>query len=172
MEELGSPAVDSWVRAQTDRTMAMYGHTADADALTERIVDVAMAKDRITMCARHGDWGYNIWNDEQRPLGFIRRTPWDAWVESQPRWETVLDIDALDLNRRDGDDIRWVLVDFALIYPTYDRALVRLSPSGSDACIVREFDVESRTFVKNGFELPEPGHHRVAWIDRDTVYVG
>ncbi|SIT38249.1 Prolyl endopeptidase [Paraburkholderia ribeironis] len=172
LEELGNEAVDSWVRAQTARTMALYGRTAHADALTKRIAEVSMAQDRITACARYGDWGYNMWNDEQHPLGFVRRTPWDAWVGSQPRWETVLDINALDLNQQDGDDTRWVLADFTLIYPTYDRALVRLSPSGSDACIVREFDVEARTFVRNGFQLLEPGHHRVAWIDRDAVYVG
>ncbi|SIT48334.1 Prolyl endopeptidase [Paraburkholderia piptadeniae] len=171
LEELSNPAVDSWVCAQTARTMAMYGNTTHADVLTERIADVMLAQDRIATCTRYGDWGYNIWNDQQHPLGFIRRTPWDAWVASQPRWETVLDIDALDLNQRDGDDTRWVLASFTLIYPTYDRALVRLSPSGSDACIVREFDVGARTFVKDGFQLPEPGHHQVTWIDRDTVYV-
>ncbi|MEM5346291.1 prolyl oligopeptidase family serine peptidase [Paraburkholderia azotifigens] len=171
LEQLSNTAVDSWVCAQTARTMAMYGNTAHADVLAQRIVDVMLANDRIALCARYGDWGYNTWTDEQHPLGFVRRTPWNAWVEGQPRWKTVLDIDALDLNQQDGDDTRWVLVGFSMIYPTRDRALIKLSPNGSDVCIVREFDIETRSFVKNGFQLLEPGHHRVGWIDRDTIYV-
>ncbi|WP_232458314.1 prolyl oligopeptidase family serine peptidase [Burkholderia ubonensis] len=96
---------------------------------------------------------------------------WDAWIEGKPQWEVVLEVDALDLNNLDDDGTRWALADFQLIYPTADRALVFLSPGSSDARIMREFDVEAREFVANGFELPAPGHHSVAWIDRNTVYV-
>lgn len=31
--------------------------------------------------------------------------------------------------------------------------------------------MEARAFVENGFELADPGHHSVSWINRDTVYV-
>ncbi|AFT90244.1 hypothetical protein [Paraburkholderia phenoliruptrix] len=68
--------------------------------------------------------------------------------------------------------IRWVLDGFTLIYPRYDRALVAFRLAGADACIVREFDMKASTFVKNGFELLEPGHHHVAWIVHDSIYVG
>ncbi|MGH8783396.1 prolyl oligopeptidase family serine peptidase [Paraburkholderia sp.] len=172
LEELGDSAVDSWVRAQTARTMETYGHTASADAQTRRFVEAMTAQNRIVTCWRCDGWGYNIWTDETHLLGVVRRTPWSAWTEGSPRWETVLDIDALDLNNRDGEDTRWVLSSFDLIYPAYDRALISLSPGGADACIVREFDVEARAFVENGFELPEPGKHFISWIDRDTVYTG
>ncbi|AOK29669.1 MULTISPECIES: prolyl oligopeptidase family serine peptidase [Burkholderia] len=171
LEALDDPIVDSWVRAQTNRTLNAYGHTANADAYTKRFREAMTAQNRLVVCSRCGNWGYNTWTDETHPLGLVRRTPWQAWIDGQPSWETVLDIDALDLNNRSDDDTRWVLADFYPIYPTYDRALVHLSPGGSDACIVREFDIEARMFVANGFELAEPGHHHVAWIDRETIYV-
>ncbi|CAM2175537.1 prolyl oligopeptidase [Burkholderia orbicola] len=171
LEALDSHAVDAWCRAQSTRTLTEFGRTARTDALTRRLVEVMTADDRIVTCWRSGVWAYNIWIDESHPLGLVRRTSWNAWIEGIPKWETVLDIDALDLNNRDGDDTRWVLVSFDLIYPAADRALVFLAPGGSDTHIVLEFDVEARAFVENGFELLVPGHHSVDWIDRDTVYV-
>ncbi|QDQ84131.1 prolyl oligopeptidase family serine peptidase [Paraburkholderia megapolitana] len=171
LEKLDDPTVDSWVRAQTARTMETFGHTPNADIRTRRLFEAMTAQDRIVTCLRYGDWGYNYWTDEAHPLFFVRRTPWDAWIEGVPEWETVLDVNALDLNNRDGDETRWVLAGFDLIYPTFDRALVSLAPGGSDSIIVREFDVEARAFVDNGFALPDPGYHRVGWIDRNTIYV-
>ena len=41
-----------------------------------------------------------------------------------------------------------------MLYPTWDRALVSLSPGGSDACIVREFDIESRASSRTASSCP------------------
>ena len=172
LEALDSATVDAWVVAQNDRTTKAFGNTPAADALTQRLAKAYTSKDRIVTCSRYGDWGYNTWQDDEHPLGITRRTPWSAWLAGKPEWQTVLDVDALDLNNLEGDDTRWALHDFDLLYPTWDRALVSLSPGGSDACIVREFDVESREFVAGGFELPDVGKHGISWIDHDTVYVG
>jgi prolyl oligopeptidase len=171
LENLDSPAVNSWASAQTARTMAVFGHTAGADALAKRLVETMTAQDHIVICSRWNDWAYNTWLDEAHPLGFVRRAPWNTWIEGNPQWEVLLEVDSLDLNSSTGDGTRWTLSGFQLIYPSADRALVSLSPGGSDTYIVREFDVASRYFVNDGFELPESGHHVVAWIDRDTVYV-
>lgn len=170
LEALEDEAVDSWVRAQTARTTAEFGCTARAEVLTRRFASAMLSQDQIVMCSRWGDWAYNTWRDEDRPLGFVRRTRWDAWIDGNPQWEVVLEIDALEPNDRGDSSTRWTLADFQLIYPVADRALVFLSPGGSDVCVVREFDMEARAFVENGFELNEPGHHSVAWIDRDSVY--
>ncbi|SAL18675.1 prolyl oligopeptidase family serine peptidase [Caballeronia telluris] len=172
LEALDSPPVDAWVGAQNARTTKAFGSTPAADALTERLAKAYTSKDRIVACSRYGDWGYNTWQDDEHPLGIVRRTPWSAWLAGKPDWQTVLDVDALDLNTRTDDDTRWALHDFDMLYPTWDRALVSLSPGGSDACIVREFDVESRSFVEGGFELADVGKHGISWIDRDSVYVG
>ena len=172
LEALDSATVDAWVVAQNDRTTKAFGNTPAADALTQRLAKAYTSKDRIVTCSRYGDWGYNTWQDDEHPLGITRRTPWSAWLAGKPEWQTVLDVDALDLNNLEGDDTRWALHGFDLLYPTWDRALVSLSPGGSDACIVREFDVESREFVAGGFELPDVGKHGISWIDHDTVYVG
>src|SRR4029077_21127763 len=49
--------------------------------------------------------------------------------------------------------------------------MVNLSPGGSDTHVYREFDTKSKKFVAGGFELPE-AKSRVAWRDKDTLWVG
>ncbi|WP_407114720.1 hypothetical protein [Bradyrhizobium sp. LMG 9283] len=43
--------------------------------------------------------------------------------------------------------------------------LLNLSEGGKDAVFVREFDAVAKTFVTNGFELPE-GEHLVRFRER------
>jgi prolyl oligopeptidase len=173
LEALDDAHVQRWIDAQNRRTEAEFGSTPDARALAARLEKAYTSDDRIVSCERYGDWAYNTWQDDKHPLGIVRRTPWASWLASQtPEWELILDVDALDLNTNEADETRWALSDFDMLYPTWDRALVLLSPGGSDALIVREFDIESKRFVDDGFALPEVGKHDVSWIDRDTLYVG
>jgi len=48
--------------------------------------------------------------------------------------------------------------------------MIKLSPGGSDAGEWREFDLLSKTFVPDGFQLPE-AKSSVAWLDRNTLLV-
>ena len=45
-----------------------------------------------------------------------------------------------------------------------------MSRGGADACVVREFDLEAKAFVKNGFSLPE-AKCSASWIDIDSLFV-
>ncbi|MBP0625406.1 prolyl oligopeptidase family serine peptidase [Cupriavidus consociatus] len=172
LEDSNCVRVQTWVAAQNSRTMTELGASNDVNALARWFLESITADDRIAQCSRRDGWGYNFWSDLNHPLGLLRRTPWQEWLDGKPVWETVLDVGALDLNQQIDDDTCWTLSAFELLYPTYDRALVLLSPSGADACVVREFDMEARSFVDDGFVLCEPGVHKISWIDRDTVYVG
>ncbi|KAK45116.1 peptidase S9 [Caballeronia jiangsuensis] len=172
LEALDDARVQAWVDSQNHRTETAFGNTPEARTLAARLEKAYTSQDRIVSCSRYGDWAYNTWQDDAHPLGIVRRTPWASWLEGKPVWETILDVDALDLNTQDNDDTRWALADFDMLYPDYDRALVSLSPGGSDACMVREFDIASKSFVADGFVLPDVGKHDISRIDRDTVYVG
>jgi prolyl oligopeptidase len=172
LEALDDARVDQWVDSQNTRTTTAFGKTPETDALTARLKKAYTSQERIVSCSRYGDWGYNTWQDEENPLGIVRRTPWSAWLAGKAEWQIILDVDKLDLNNNPADATRWALHDFDMLYPTWDRALVSLSPGGSDACLVREFEIESCSFVNDGFTLPDVGKHGISWIDRDTVYVG
>ena len=78
-------------------------------------------------------------------------------------------IDVDELGRTDNRN--WVWAGADVIEPELTRALISLSPGGSDAVIVREFDMLTREFVADGFELPE-AKSQIGWDDADTVLVG
>ena len=166
LEEVeGQKALD-WVKERnafsTKELEAVPGYGEAYDT----ILKVMDAKDRIPYPGRQGNTLYNFWKDAEHPRGLLRRTTLAEYRKTEPAWETVLDIDALC--QKEGKN--WVYKGTSFLYPKYDRCLVSLSRGGADAVEVREFDAVSKTFIKNGFFLPE-AKSEVAWKDRDTLYV-
>jgi prolyl oligopeptidase len=82
----------------------------------------------------------------------------------QPEWDVLIDVDVLAA--KEGED--WVWRGGLSLPPTHDRAIVYLSRGGSDAVVLREFDLSIREFVPDGFKLPE-SKSSVVWLDRDTL---
>lgn len=155
-----------WVDEQNARTMGSF------DALTLQktaatILEILDSDDRIPMIAKHGEYYYNFWRDAEHPRGLWRRTTLESYRTPKPDWDVLLDIDAL--GREEG--VEWVFAGAQILPHSYDRALLRLSPDGGDAVVIREFDVESREFVADGFSIPH-AKSQVSWIDRDTIFVG
>ncbi|MDQ3189020.1 MAG: prolyl oligopeptidase family serine peptidase [Pseudomonadota bacterium] len=128
--------------------------------------EVLDSRDRIAQIAVHGGHLYNFWQDAVNPRGLWRRTTWAEYRKPLPAWETVLDIDALARSEKEN----WVWKNAQCLPPHGDRCLLILSRGGGDAAVVREFDLLMRSFVTDGFSLPE-AKSEVTWRDRDTVYV-
>jgi prolyl oligopeptidase len=167
LEDVEGGRALAWVREQTARTLAELQDDPryvrfEADA--RRILE---ARDRIAEPALLGGRVYNFWQDDQHVRGLLRRSDWASYASSAPKWETVLDVDALSAH----DGKLWVSSMPNFVAPDYKRCLVTLSDGGKDAAIVREFDTESKQFVADGFGLPE-AKHNVAWVDHDTLLVG
>jgi prolyl oligopeptidase PreP (S9A serine peptidase family) len=88
----------------------------------------------------------------------------ESFRTETPAWEVLLDLDALAA--QEGED--WVWQGGATLPPAHERAIVYLSRGGSDAVVLREFDLSSRKFVPDGFNLPE-SRSDIVWLDRDTL---
>jgi prolyl oligopeptidase len=131
------------------------------------LAEVLDSDDRIPYVTRRGEQLYNFWTDETSPQGIWRRTTAADYLRDVPEWEVLIDVDALSAQ----DGVTWVWAGARVLRPEMTRALVFLSPGGSDATVVREFDLTSLDFVDEGFALPE-SRHAVDWIDEDTVLVG
>jgi len=157
----------AWVREQNHKSQGEIEAAPGFGERRERILAILDSKDKIPTVEKRGRFYYNFWRDAQHPKGVLRRTTLAQFKKKAPNWEVVLDIDALAKQ----DNESWVFKAIECLYPTYDRCLVSLSRGGGDATIVREFDVPTKKFVTGGFTLPE-AKTRVAWKDRDTLYVG
>lgn len=175
----GTPALE-WARQWSDATEAGL----DTDALRERILAALDSDDRIPFVTRRGDYLYNFWRDAEHPRGLWRRTSFASFLGEgagrgehgegaggdSTEWEVLLDLDALAAD--EGED--WVFKGSSLLPLTWDRALIRLSRGGADAVVVREFDLDTRSFLSaddGGFVFDE-AKTDVSWVDRDTILVG
>jgi len=115
----------------------------------------------------YGDQVTNLWRDAAHPRGIWRQASLASFLAGKPQWQTLIDVDAL--GKAEGKS--WVWHGADCLAPDYNRCLVSLSPGGSDADVVREWDRRTRAFVDNGFVIPE-AKSNVTWVDADTVLIG
>ena len=123
--------------------------------------------ERIAYPSGYADYMYNFWQDKEHVRGIWRRTSKANYNTDKPTWETVLDLDAMSAQ----DNVKWVFKGVSGLYPNYNRFLVRLSKGGGDAVEVREFDAVSKTFITNGFTLPESKSNS-SYLDENTLIIG
>ncbi len=166
LEDVTGDAALGWVRAHNEPTLAELCDD-QFEQMRAEALEVLDTDSRIPYVRRRGEHLYNFWRDASNPRGLWRRTTLESYRTDEPQWDVVIDVDALAA----ADDTNWVWAGADVIEPELTRALISLSRGGSDAAIVREFDMQTREFVSDGFELPE-AKSDVTWEDEDTVLVG
>ncbi|WP_130619285.1 prolyl oligopeptidase family serine peptidase [Dyella amyloliquefaciens] len=166
LETIDGPKQLDWVKQQNAQTVKKYADSAEFKQLDARILEVLDSHDRIPMVNKIGDHLYNFWRDQDHPRGVWRRTTLEEYRKGQPAWEPVIDLDAIGK----AENENWVWHGAFCLKPENQRCLVALSRGGADASVIREFDLPTRQFVKDGFFLPE-AKTDVAWIDKDHIYV-
>jgi len=155
-----------WVKARNAETVSKYAESQDFKTLDARLLEMLDSDAKIPMVSKIGDHFYNFWRDKQHPKGLWRRTTLAEYRKDKPAWDTVIDLDALAASEKEN----WVWHGAQCLKPDYRRCLVSLSRGGADADVVREFDLSTKAFIKDGFALPE-AKSQVAWIDDDHIYV-
>ena len=162
----GAKALEG-LMARNAESSKELAETAGFKQLKSDLLAILDSKERIPYVTKRGPYFYNFWRDATNPKGLWRRTTLDEYRQADPKWEVIIDLDALAKQENDN----WVWRGASLLKPAYKRALVSLSRGGADATVIREFDMDSRTFVKDGFALPE-AKSDMSWIDENSVYVG
>ena len=165
LEDVQGAEALAWVKAHNARTLtALTG--ADFERDREAFRAILSASDKIPFVVQRGPYLYNLWQDTTNPRGLWRRTTLESYRSSSTDWDVLIDVDAL--GRNEGEN--WVWHGSATLPPDHRRSLVVLSRGGADASVVREFDLERRAFVTDGFILPEAKSDAI-WADADTLYV-
>ncbi|QNI05509.1 S9 family peptidase [Mycobacterium kubicae] len=161
----GDDALD-WVRARNEPTLARFCDE-EFERMRVEALEVLDTDARIPYVVRRGEYLYNFWRDAANPRGLWRRTTLESYRTDSPEWDVLIDVDALGHT----DNQKWVWAGAGVIEPEHTRALVALSPGGSDASVVREFDLRTGAFLDDGFQLPQ-AKSQVTWEDPDTVLLG
>ena len=167
LENIDSPKSMKWVKAQDTITVKALEKFPDFQKLYESNFKILNSKERIAYPSIRGKYIYNFWQDSVNERGLWRRTSLESYLSSSPKWETVIDIDSLSK----ADGVKWVYKGAEYLYPDYNLCLVNLSRGGSDATVVKEFNLITKKFVEDGFTLPE-AKQDVSWIDKDHLFVG
>src|SRR3546814_20419993 len=119
----------AWVREQNARTEAELAGAPGFDKLESDILAVLDSDAKIPYVGKRGEYYYNFWQDAQHERGIWRRTTLEEYRKDEPKWETLLDLDAL--NKAEGENRVWHGAD--CLRPAYTRCLVALSRGGAAA---------------------------------------
>lgn len=167
LEEVEGEKQLAWVEDRNRESLGILEDLPTFNDLFEKNLEVYNSSERIAYPTIRGNYVYNFWKDENHERGIWRRTTLDEYRKSEPEWETLLDVDAI----AKAEDENWVYKGASCLWPDYNRCHISLSRGGADATVSREFDIPSKSFVENGFFLPE-AKGGLSWIDKDTVFVG
>jgi prolyl oligopeptidase len=165
LEDIDGARALGWVATQNALTLDRFGgprFAEDRDILAA-ILD---RPDNIPYVGRRGSRVYNFWKDAENPRGLWRSTTLDSFRQSEPEWDVFLDLDKIAAEENED----WIWQGALTLPPDHELAILRLSRGGSDAVVLREFDLRSKGFVAGGFTLPE-AKGSAEWIDRDTWLV-
>ncbi|BBN82074.1 prolyl oligopeptidase [Pseudoalteromonas sp. A25] len=166
LEDVEGEKALKWVKEQNDISLNYLKGQEVYQEVYQNNLAILNDKSRIPYVNERAGYYYNFWQDEHNVKGIYRRTTLEEYQKAQPKWETVLDLDALAKLENEN----WVYKDIQCHYPKYELCLISLSRGGADATVVREFNMKTKSFVKNGFYLHE-AKTRVSWRDENSIFV-
>ena len=167
LEDIHGDKSMEWVKTENARTAAVMEKQASFAPLDEDALKVLDSPDKLASPQFRGGLVYNTWRDKDHVRGIVRRTTLESYLTDDPKWETVIDYDALGQQ----DKQSWVGHGLACMQPEEERCMVALSVGGEDAVTFREFNLKQGKFIEGGFVMPR-GKQRLAWLDKDTLLIG
>lgn len=153
----------AWAAEQNKKSLGLLKADPRYQKNYDSILEVLDAPDRIPSGSiRHG-FVYNFWQDAKNPKGLWRRTSIADYANPAPKWDILLDVDALAKSEKEN----WVF-EGAECAPKETRCLIRLSRGGGDAVVVREYDLKAQKLATDGFSLKE-AKSDASYLDDNTV---
>jgi prolyl oligopeptidase len=153
----------AWVKTQNAKSDAALKSDPNYAKDRDLILASLNANDRIPDPQLDHKWVFNFWQDAEHVRGVWRRAPIADYAKPDPNWQVLFDVDKYD--RDTGKNWVWQGADCT---PSFARCLVRLSPGGTDAAEVREFDPKAGAFVDDGFALAA-AKSNASYVDNDTI---
>jgi prolyl oligopeptidase len=166
LEAVESDSSMDWVLKQNEITEKKLSSTSSFDDLKSDFLGAYSDKDKIAYPSVINGMVYNSWKDDEHVRGIWRRIPQADYDAGKDNWEIVLDLDAL--SEKEGK--AWVFHGSNMLKPDYKKCLITLSDGGTDEAEIREFDLTTKTFVKDGFFLPS-SKGSANWLSEDELII-
>ena len=166
LEDIDSPRSMAWVEGQNAKTHKRLEEDPRYEVFRKQALAIFTAKDRIATPRFRAGGIDNFWQDGTHVHGIWRHTTLASYRTADPKWETLLDLDAL--SKAEGKN--WIWKGANCLKPAQTLCLVHLSDGGSDAVEDREFDTATGKFVAGGFHFAN-AKQDANWIDQDTLIV-
>ncbi|MCF6223639.1 MAG: prolyl oligopeptidase family serine peptidase [Flavobacteriaceae bacterium] len=166
LEEVDGQKALEFAKTQSKATLEELSKEKDYQQIYDKSLEIYNSSERIAYPTIHRDFVYNFWKDKDHVRGIWRRSLLSNYTNGNPVWETLLDIDALSKK----DSIKWVYKGSSGLYPDYNRFLIKLSKGGGDAVVTKEFDVNKKQFIENGFFIEE-SKGSASYVDKNTLIV-
>jgi len=180
LEEVRGKKALKWVKEHNQFTTTFFTREPKFEASKKTILDLLEHEDNIALPSIHNGFVFEHTQVEDKPLTRWTRTTFADFRKEGPNRETILDLNSLSDDKEcraliNSDlhptkDENWNLEDVCRLEPKCSRAMLKLSLGGVDPAIYREFDINQKQFVKNGFALAE-SNAEVNWFDKDTLWV-
>ncbi|HFB55149.1 MAG TPA: S9 family peptidase [Hellea balneolensis] len=166
LEEVTGEKALAKVRQWNERSAPLM-QTDIYKEMKAELLEVYNSPEKIPYISYRAGKAYNFWQDDKHVKGIWRATTLDSYGSDNPKWDTVLDVDAI--SKAAGKN--WVFKGADCLAPDYTRCIVSLSVGGKDATERREYDITTKSFVEDGFVLPE-SKGGTSWVDQDHLLVG
>src|ERR1035437_6126581 len=95
LEDIHGERPMAWVKAENARTAAVLEKDRHFSPLEAEALKGIESPDRLPDPEFRNGTVYNTWRDADHVRGIVRRTTLKDYLTTEPKWETVLDYDAL-----------------------------------------------------------------------------
>lgn len=146
-EAEGSEAL-KWAKERTDKTKNSFKSMPTYKIIKKEIESIFYDKRKTPYGIIRKGYVYNFWMDDKNPQGLWRRTLVKNYSKDKPNWEVLIDFDKL--SKKLSKKVMFRGVDNCFQAP--NRYLIAMSFGGKDELFFREWDLQKKDFVKNGFE--------------------
>ncbi len=165
LEQVESKSAMDWVKKENARTESVVLDKT-YESLADQARQIYSSNERIPQIQIHDGMVYNLWQDKQHVKGIYRRSSLQDYLGKKENWEIVLDVDKLASDEKES----WVFKGVSCLRKNREYCVVKLSRGGKDAIVIREFNLITKAFRANGFNIPE-SKSSVDWISADELLV-
>ena len=170
LEEIKNDRVDTWVEKQNKKTKERL--TTDTRFLTiaqqfENMLSEGNSVPSLVDLTQNHGYIYQVHQNKDNPRGVFRRIKIDDFSNAS-KWENLIDIDKLAAK----DERNWFLNSYQLTFsPSGTKMLIPLSDGGTDATIIKEYDLINKKFIKNGFNSFTVRRNTSQYLDENTLII-